>query len=337
MERVSPEFDPLPEGPGGGAPAPNPPTTRPLHGPLGPKPVEGDSPPSLHAVPLGSALSGSLPCIGCGYELKGLSIRSVCPECGVAVRATILFNVDPHADEFQPLLTPRLTAACLVVWPAAALSACLASWVLRLGDIAEVLSGQRRLIPQWIGDIEWYAAAVSGLALVGLLRPASALAWWKSGAALAAMLAYLPIVWTLARLQQIDEVRGVAYFSTSLHHDRVAFHMLMTLAAGFVIAGVRPVARDLVRRSLALRTGRVDRQTLLIMVGVSGLVLLGDALRWFAGTAASPQVLAVGTLIVAAGSLFLTLGLASAVVDGWRIGNAIRSPAPGLRQIVGSG
>jgi hypothetical protein len=301
---------------------------------LGPKPFEGEASPNISAVPLGSALSGSLPCIGCGYELRGLSIRSVCPECGIAVRATILYNVDPHADEFQPLNTPRLSAVCLALWPAAALLACLASWAVRLGDVVEVLSGKPNNLDVWLGDIEWFAAALSGIALVGFIRPARGLAWWKSVAAFAAMLAYLPMLWCIARIQQIDFLRGVAYFSNTLHNDRIALHMLMTLCTGFVIAAVRPVARDLVRRSLALRTGRVDRQTLLVMVGVSGLVLLGDALRWFAGNNDAPQVLAVGTLVVAVGSLFLTLGLASAVVDGWRIGAAIRSPAPGLRQVV---
>lgn len=317
-----PQREPLPRDQGGG-------------GALGPKPVEGAASPNIAAVPLGSALSGSLPCIGCGYELRGLSIRSVCPECGIAVRATILYNVDPHADEFLPLHTPRFTSVCLAVWPAAALVACLAAWVWRIGDIVEVLSGSRSGVGGIVGSITFYAATLSGLALLGVIRPSRGLAWWKSVAALGAMLAYIPLLWCIERIQQIDVVRGVAYFTSSPGPDRIALHMILTLCMGFTLAAVRPVARDLVRRSLALRMGRVDRQTLLVMVGVSGLVLLGDALRWFASGHDSPLVMAVGTLIVAVGSLFLTLGLASATVDGWRIGQAIRSPAPGIRQVVG--
>ncbi len=344
MRRASPQHEPLPDDRTGGEAArgdtaqarsdTKPPTTR-IGGALGPKPFEGASSPNIGAVPLGSALSGSLPCIGCGYELRGLSIRSVCPECGIAVRATILYNVDPHADEFQPLHTPRFSAACLSLWPAAALLACLASWAWRVDDIVEVLSGSATGVGRVVADIEWYAAALSGLSLLGIIRPAKGLAWWKSAAVVMAILAYVPLLWCVARIQQIDAVRGVAYFSSALHNDRVALHMLMTICMGFIFAAVRPVARDLVRRSLALRMGRVDRQTLLVMVGVSGLVLLGDALRWFAGNNDVPQVMAVGTLIVAVGSLFLTLGIASATVDGWRIGAAMRSPAPGMRQIVG--
>ncbi|MFM9959302.1 MAG: hypothetical protein ACKVZJ_14685 [Phycisphaerales bacterium] len=302
---------------------------------LEPKPVEGAASP-VPSAPLGSALSGSLPCIGCGYELRGLSIRSVCPECGIAVRATILYKVDPHAEEFQPLFTPRLTALSLVVWPVAALVACLASWSERLADVAEVLSGRAAILPAWVGTVELYAAAISGVALVGLVRPARSLAWWKSLAVIGALAAYVPLLWCIARINNLDAVRPVPYFSSTLHLDRIGLHMLLTICTGFILAAVRPVARDLVRRSLAMRMGRVDRQTLLLMVGVCGLVLVGNALRWFAGTADAPQALAVGTLIVAAGSLFLTLGIASGVVDGWRIGQAIRSPAPGIRQIVGS-
>ncbi len=302
---------------------------------LEPKPVEGAASPSLAATPVGAALSGSLPCIGCGYELRGLSIRSVCPECGVAVRATILFKVDPHAEEFQPLSTPRFTALCLVLWPAGALVACLAGWSLRLADIAEVLSGRTAMLPPWVPTLGWFAAALSGVALTGLIRPVRAQAVWKSLAVVAALAAYAPLLWSAARISAIDAVRAVPYFNSRVEIDRVGLHMLLTLCVGLVLAAVRPVARDLVRRSLAMRTGRVDRQTLLVMVGVCGLIILGDAFRWFAAANDMTQLLAVGTLLVAAGSLFLTLGIASAVVDGWRIGRAILTPAPGIRQIVG--
>ena len=34
---------------------------------------------------LGLSLLGSLPCITCRYDLKGISIRGVCPECGTPI------------------------------------------------------------------------------------------------------------------------------------------------------------------------------------------------------------------------------------------------------------
>ncbi|MEM1167350.1 MAG: hypothetical protein AAGI30_13795 [Planctomycetota bacterium] len=38
-------------------------------------------------------LTASLPCIECGYELKGLSVTGECPECGTAVRVTLAHAV----------------------------------------------------------------------------------------------------------------------------------------------------------------------------------------------------------------------------------------------------
>src|SRR5690606_27754218 len=55
-------------------------------------------------------LKGDLLCIGCGYNLRGLSIREMCPECGIPVRATILGVIDPMADELAPIPRPRLVA-----------------------------------------------------------------------------------------------------------------------------------------------------------------------------------------------------------------------------------
>jgi hypothetical protein len=103
-------------------------------------PVSGDSVP-LFADSSGSdasrvdqSLRGSLPCCVCGYELKGLSIRSVCPECATAVRGTILYRVDPQADEFKPIRWPRVTAWGMRFWGTGAAIAALSLWVLRLSE-----------------------------------------------------------------------------------------------------------------------------------------------------------------------------------------------------------
>ena len=68
-----------------------------------------------------AVLEADVHCARCGYNLRGISIRSVCPECGAAVRATILAVVDPHASELQPIRHPWPVAAGLVLWAASAL------------------------------------------------------------------------------------------------------------------------------------------------------------------------------------------------------------------------
>jgi len=77
-------------------------------------------------------LGGELPCSVCHYELRGLSIRGVCPECGTAVRATILFRVDPMADEFRPLTSPWFTAQSLVLWSIGGLVAAVGFWLVHV-------------------------------------------------------------------------------------------------------------------------------------------------------------------------------------------------------------
>lgn len=286
---------------------------------------------------LDAALSGSLPCVVCGYELKGLSIRSMCPECGTAVRATILYNVDPKAEEFQPLLTPRFTSWCLVGLPVSALVAALAAWGMRLDDTAAALTGVSggRNAAVWGTPFVLAGCIGASVSLTGLVRPVRVSPAWKSLAALGALVCMVPLTWTAWMILGIDRVSPAPYFGPYPDPNRVVLRLMQTMLLALVLAGFRPNARDLVKRSLAMRTKRVDRQTVLGMILVTGLIMLGDAARWWGGTGDMPQVLAVGTLAVAVGNLFLVLGMASATADGWRIGHAIRSPAPGLRQVVG--
>src|SRR3954470_14312241 len=101
------------------------------------------APPPLDAVraesDIARELTGNLPCVTCRYNLRGLSIKSVCPECGTAVRAAILAAVDPYAPILQPLYAPRLAATGLMLWAGGALAAGLLTWSLRLADLFATL------------------------------------------------------------------------------------------------------------------------------------------------------------------------------------------------------
>ncbi len=44
-----------------------------------------------------------LPCIFCGYDLKGLHANSECPECSEPVRLTVFATVDPVSNRMAPL------------------------------------------------------------------------------------------------------------------------------------------------------------------------------------------------------------------------------------------
>ena len=102
-----------------------------------------------------------------------------------------------------------------------------------------------------------------------------------------------------------------------------------------IIAGLRPNARVLVARSLALRTGRVDRQTLLAVATAAGICIVGDTIGYFSPAMGwGKTVETVGAVLMVVGGGLLTLGLAGALVDAVRIAAAVVVPSPSLRQVV---
>ncbi|MBL0928078.1 MAG: hypothetical protein IBJ11_10575 [Phycisphaerales bacterium] len=273
----------------------------------------------------------------CRYDLKGLSVRGVCPECGTAVRGTILYTVDPLADEFQPMTRPRLTAACLVAWAAAGFIAILASWVIALVSIANERFGLA-FSPAPLFPVVILAAAASGISMIGLIRPSIATNTGKMLLATAAMAVYGPLVWVLWQIHALDAIGRPVYFHQPVGEQRELLRLLMGACMLVVFVAVRPNARDLVRRSLVLRTGRVDRQTLIGLAIAAAIAMLGDTLRLaslYLATDAGTLIEGVGAILVAIGSLFLLIGAGGALVDAARISRVILAPSPSLKQILG--
>lgn len=299
---------------------------------------EGTRRVEAHADHLDLALTGSLPCVTCRYELKGLSIRGVCPECGTTVRAAILWQVDPLAEEFRPIVRPWLLAMGIRAWAAGAVIAALSTWGLRLADMIE-----RQLVAPlntlWLSVLVLLGAGLSAVGGLTLVRPTPTTTFRHAATALIGALAYAPLLWGLWRLHlQIDPIGPQPYFSATADPQRIAMHLLVSGSMIAIILGFRPNARDLVKRSLVMRMGRVDRQTLYVMVGVIALTMVGDSVRLAAAQNLSPHAdlwSMLGTLVIAIGSALFTLGLVGALIDSWRISRAILIPAPSLRQVLG--
>ena len=290
---------------------------------------------------LDSALRGRLPCVVCDYDLKGLSIRGVCPECGTAVRATILYTVDPRADEFQPIVFPRLTSTALVVWSSAALVATLMAWWPRVADWVAITSISRPA-SGWASWVMIWAAAISGIASLGLWRPTPATPFWKSAASLVASGAYVPLVWVMYRLHmQVDPSLAMPYLTTQpLAVERIILSLMLGACILVIIFGLRPNGRDFVRRSMAMRTKRVDRQTLVAMAAVVVVALVGmlvrlgaqqlptSAVRW------EQKLDFFGQMLGALGWMLFSLGMLSAVRDTFRVRMVMLIPAPSLRDVL---
>jgi hypothetical protein len=90
---------------------------------------------------------------------------------------------------------------------------------------------------------------------------------------------------------------------------------------------------------MLLRSGRVDRQTMRAMVGALGIVTLGDlaqALAAFMGTGAAQSALLVGTILIAVGSMFFTVGIFGVLVDCVRIVPSVLSRPISIESITGA-
>ncbi|MBX3353159.1 MAG: hypothetical protein KF684_09510 [Phycisphaeraceae bacterium] len=292
---------------------------------------------------IGLSLTGAMPCITCGYDLQGLSVIGVCPECGSAVRATILAKVDPQADELQPLLHPGLAAYGLAGGVIAGFIATITAWLPRVAEAAErytPLDTARFFESRFFALAIFLCVSVAAFAPLTIVRPVSKTTRAQMLITLAAFPLFAPMLWAVHRIYfVIDPVTPPAYFVGSPDPDRLVARFVFTGALIGALLCVRPAARRLARRSMAMRAGRLNRQTVFAMAGALLVASVGDVLRVVA--VGSPPALRdgldiAGSLLVFGGSAMFTVGAAFCAYDAVRVAQALRRPQPGLRQVVGS-
>lgn len=282
---------------------------------------------------LAKELTGDLRCARCQYNLRGLSIRARCPECGMSIRGTILAKVDPHASELQPIYFPRLTALGLVVWPLAAILAAACLWWLRASEMAA------RASPSWVGDGAVLFTLLSGLGAVALIKPHAQIAADGIARAAIGVLLYLPLALAFhIVINRMDSIAPTPFVALGqLSTERSAVRLICDLLMMVLLACLRPNARLFVHRSMLLRSGKVDRQTMLAMVGALAVIAVGDLAHLFGARAAGgieqiAQVL--GTVLIAVGSMFLTIGMVGVLVDIFRILPAVLSAPVSLESVT---
>ncbi|MEX2219085.1 MAG: hypothetical protein WD749_10040 [Phycisphaerales bacterium] len=287
---------------------------------------------------LARQLTGNLPCVSCRYNLRGLSVKGVCPECGTPVRAAILAAVDPYAPILQPVTRARAVALGLLVWSGGALAAALLTWGLRAADLVATLS-ERPLPTRTMALAGCACIVLSGLGALALLRPHARIPLWATIGAAAGVLATLllaPVYWRIHAVFDPSHVRPYLQMAVSLP-ERSYLRLAKAALLLVVIFGLRPNARLLAARSLLLRMGRVDRQAMLAMGVAVGLWIAGDLLTLLAPRAAGGAEWAstFGLFLIALGSMLFTVGLFGVFTDVLRIAAVLLNPPAAPAEVVG--
>jgi hypothetical protein len=187
--------------------------------------------------------------------------------------------------------------------------------------------------PEIVAGLLW----LSGVLALMLVHPHRSVGAVNVLLALLAVACYAPLGWLLKDLSEMAIAQALAgrLDLWMPRPERTLLRMGSCILVLIIIAGLRPNARVLVARSLALRTGRVDRQTLLAIATAAGICILGDAMGYFSGSMPLGDTLrTVGNVLLLVGGGLLTLGLAGALVDAVRIASAVVAPSPSLRQVV---
>jgi hypothetical protein len=118
----------------------------------------------------------------------------------------------------------------------------------------------------------------------------------------------------------------------------------LATASGLIAAIImlqRPNARLLVARSMVMRTGRVDRQTLYAMALAAAFMGIGSLLgRVDVGSNASTVrevARSIGVVLIAFGGVMVTIGAIGSLLDCARIAGAILIPKMTIRQVIRKG
>jgi hypothetical protein len=287
-------------------------------------------------------LTGDLECVACRYNLRGLTIRGVCPECRTTVRTTLLAKVDPQAKELQPIRFPRLTASGMIAWSGGALAAAMCVWGLRIGE----LMGLSRGVSETWGDtqlvLRWgivVFAVLSGLGAIAFIRPHGGLPRLYSLLAFLGVLMYIPLALLAHRLHLgLDLMRPPPYGpGAAVYLDRTLLRLCIGIFIGVALVCVRLNARQLAARWLLMRVGAVDRQTILVLVTVIGLSCLGDGLLLLADVfhgGADDIIRLIGGVIIQLGSVLFTIGLAGLTFDSIRLWDVVARKPLALEDVV---
>ncbi|RMH29825.1 MAG: hypothetical protein D6692_02890 [Planctomycetota bacterium] len=293
---------------------------------------------STDAVEIARRLTGDLLCIGCGYNLRGLSIRDPCPECGLPVRATILGVIDPRAHELEPLTRPLVSAVGLGLWAGGAWVAVMSVVLMRAAEVAREVLGSS-FWPTWASMLGLTGVVLSGLGATTLIRPHRGATRGAALLSAVGVAAYVPLAFLYhAIYAKFDSASPSPFLNPGTNEfSRAAFRLGMLACVGVAILCLRPSARMLSARSVIVRTGRADRQSMLALLASFAVAGVGDVLHVISASASggvSDLLATIAMVFVAVGSVLVVVGVTNIGVDVWRLWPVIVRPGVGLVDVL---
>ncbi len=287
-----------------------------------------------------------LPCIGCGYNLKGISPLTLCPECGLALRSTLAFVLDPDQDEIAPLKHSKRIGVALILIAALLLLAVGILWVPHsltiLREISDSGGTARRVSsawPLWSPGVSGLLAIIAGLLTILFRKPTGELGsppyrrGWHLGC-----LALLGFGVCLLLLAGHDMVHGDALFKyldpQRANVKRTIIRLFLDCFAAIAMLGFPAVFRFLALRSMQHRVVQISHQGFSAMLVAVAIVTLGDIIRLVAAwvlpfevrAGETHAVLLIGSMLILVGSGMLTLALLNSLMDTIRLFRGMTAP-----------
>ncbi|MBT8486114.1 MAG: hypothetical protein KJO43_11080 [Phycisphaerae bacterium] len=289
----------------------------------GKRPVEGVE---------AAELRRSLPCRKCRYDLRGLAIGGVCPECGLAVVDSVRAAIDPMAGRLPRLTNPRSVGNALL-WLIMCLDAAAIVLTGRALGLRLDALGRPHLVEMMprgvvLGAVLVAVAALPAVVLLAPPREAEGIGvvrrnLWRLGGGLLALAAGAATAWALA-----SELAAFAEIEESL--------LLITLALGIAatMLPLRGILQTIGERSRQYRTARSERQRAIDMVAAAVGMIAGETVRLAVRGGDLGILATLGGTIAWISALMALIGFGYLTVNAVWIRRALRRPPPTLHELV---
>jgi len=239
----------------------------------------------------------------------------------------VLALVDPMAHGGKIVRSPRLVSLGVTLWSLAALASALIAWAV--GIIELITPFSHSVQPGSLLRLSVvFLVSLSGIGAAAFVRPHDGLSQRTTIMSLIGLGLYIPLsvlVWREAHVPVHVIPVGQWWVSAPAGTDALSALALDSILIAILFL-LRPHARLLAARSLLLRSGQVDRQTMRALAAVLGLNILGNSMGFvashFDGELAD-LIRVIGGLLITVGCLFFTLGLIGIAVDSWRVRGVI--------------